>query len=213
MGNTQLISGGAERIRDVLALLARVGMQANDPDVYVRAYPRFGIEEAREIIARATLRAMGERRVFVVAMPDITREAQNALLKTLEEPSDDALFFFIVPSPDTLLPTLRSRMQLFVLHESGHTKESVVDADTFLKASPEKRIEMLKPLLEKGDDDRRDIGAVLAFLSHLEERLARNAAVHRTAIHALYRARRYLTDKGALVKPLLEQVAILAPTM
>jgi hypothetical protein len=71
---------------------------------------------------------------------------------------------------------------------------------------------MLKPLLEKDEDDRRNIGAIIAFLSSLEYTLS----VHpyekvREGLDAIYRARTYIGDKGALVKPLLESVALLVP--
>ena len=66
---------------------------------------------------------------------------------------------------------------------------------------------MLKPLLEKDEDDKRDIGKIVAFLSALERALKRKPE----GLHAIYRARKYIGDKGALVKPLLEQVALLVP--
>ena len=38
-------------------------------------------------------------------------EAQNALLKTLEEPPPASVFVLITSRPDVLLPTVRSRCQ------------------------------------------------------------------------------------------------------
>jgi DNA polymerase III delta prime subunit len=143
----------------------------------------------------------------------MTNEAQNALLKTLEEPPADAMFFFIVPAPEVLLPTLRSRAQILTLR-SGKKTEDLVDAKKFLAAPVAKRLEMLKPLLEKDDDDKRDTGEIIRFLGSLErllekkpEGLARPATAE--GVDAVYRARKYMGDKGALVKPLLEQVALL----
>lgn len=199
--------GGPERIRDVLSFLREESIETEgNPDVYVRAYKHFGIDEARELRERASLRALGKRRVFVIAAPDLNREAQNALLKTLEEPPGNALFFFILPSPESLLPTLRSRVQMLNV-ERG--REVQTDAKAFLGSTPEKRLDMLKPLLEKGEDDKRDLGMILAFLSSLEVRLEKSPE----GLKAVYRTRKYITDKGALVKPLLEQVALLVPRM
>ncbi len=39
-------------------------------------------------------------------------EAQNALLKTLEEPPSASMFVLVTARPDMLLPTVRSRCQL-----------------------------------------------------------------------------------------------------
>jgi hypothetical protein len=70
---------------------------------------------------------------------------------------------------------------------------------------------MLKPLLEKNDDDRRDIGAIITFLSSLERMLA-DMPHAREGIDAVYRTRKYAGDKGSLLKPLLEHVALLCPS-
>jgi hypothetical protein len=209
VGNTHIIAGSAETIPAVLALLEKEGVETvGNPDLYVRTYTHFGIDEARELRERAGSRAVsGLRRVFVIATPGLTNDAQNALLKTLEEPSGDARFFFIVPSPEMLLQTLRSRTQQLVV--TSLRKVDLVKVDVFLAAMPAKRLELLKPLLEKGDDERRDVGGIIAFLSSLERELD----THPESLRAVYRARKYLGDRGALVKPLLEQVALLVPVV
>ena len=42
----------------------------------------------------------------------LTEDAQNALLKTFEEPKGDSVIIFIVPSEEALLPTIVSRAQV-----------------------------------------------------------------------------------------------------
>jgi hypothetical protein len=211
VGNVQLIRGNESGIEALVAGFERAGFTiAGNPDAYVRAHGNFGIEEARELRDRAATRSFGDaKRIFIVAASAMTSEAQNALLKTLEEPSD-AIFFFLVPAPESLLPTLRSRAQHMELPASP--QQGSVDAKEFLAAGPAARLELLKPLLEKGDDDKRDLGAIITFLSSVERMLdsrARDGGV--SGLEAVYRARRYLSDKGSLVKPLLEQVALLVP--
>lgn len=222
VGNAHLVAGDAASIADVLALVRSEGIPTDgNPDMYVREYAHFGVDDARELRERADLSAQGERRVFVIATPLMTAEAQNALLKTLEEPRGNALFFIIVPSPETLLATLRSRMQRIEL--TGTDATSPIDAGDFLAAEPARRLDMLKPLLEKNDDDlpargaqagRRDIAGIVMFLSSLERMLSSMSRTEsREGLAAVYRARAYLADKGSLVKPLLEQVALLVPRM
>lgn len=209
LGNTLLAAGGVEIVPRILEILQREGMQTRaNPDMYVRTYTHFGIDEARELRERASLRAVGERRVFIIVAPDISREAQNALLKTVEEAPGNAIFFFVVFSPDTLLPTLRSRAQLVSFDETKEEKQNV-DVKTFLNALPQKRLDMLKPLLDRDENDRRDLSAILAFLSSLERAFEKKP--NKDGLSAVYRARRYISDKGAIVKPLLEQVALLVP--
>ncbi len=215
LAGAYLVQGGPEMIAAVLEILKKEGVAAHgNPDMYVRTYAHFGIEEARSLRSRASLRAIRERRVFVLSMRTMTAESQNALLKTVEDGTGNALFVFITPAPQTLLPTLRSRAQTLEL--AAREARGLVDAEAFLRADGKSRLDMLKPLLDKDDDDKRDIGAAITFLSSLERTLCKRfrdsrqaIPVSRQGLLAIYRARKYVGDKGALLKPLLEHVALL----
>ncbi len=208
IGNVHLVAGSSEIVPGVLTFLKKSAIgTAGNPDLSIERYQTFGIDDARRLRERAALTPLGQRRVFIIAMSSATAEAQNALLKTLEEPSGNALFVIIHPAPQTLLPTLRSRAQ--VLKLEGGEGERAIDTSAFIKASPQKRLDILKPLLEKGDDDKRDLGQILSFLGALERELADAPQRSKEGISAVYRARAFVTDRGALVKPLLEQIALL----
>ncbi len=211
-GRAYLVRGGGEMVREILSSLERAGIAARgNPDVYIREYLQFGADEARELRLRASSRAVKEKgRIFIVVASGITAEAQNALLKTLEEPSAGASFYIVVSSPETLLPTLRSRAQILRPREEDAQKV-IINAGDFLNAPRTKRIEMLKEILPK-DKEVRDTGAIIAFLSALERALGKGGAKKtRDGLKAVYLARKYAADKGSLLKPLLEQVALLAP--
>jgi DNA polymerase III subunit delta' len=84
------------------------------PDVLIVAPGDTGsikIEQIREAIDRAAYRPFeGARRVVIVDDADaMVAAAQNALLKTLEEPSPTSVFILVSSRPDSLLPTVRSR--------------------------------------------------------------------------------------------------------
>ncbi len=211
-GGAYLVAGTEELLPGLYAYLEEHGVAcAKNSDVYVRTYQHFGIEEARDIIERAACRAIDTRRVFIVVVPDMTHEAQNAFLKTIEEPVGDALFFFVIPSPETLISTIRSRAQMMTLDTNNQV--NIERAMQFLDAEPQKRLTHIASLIEKKDDERRDVNAIVQFLASLEHAVARRTNPDHQGIAAIYRARRYLTDKGALIKPLLEQVALLVGKM
>src|SRR5687768_8913396 len=66
----------------------------------------------RWLLAAAGAPVAGERRVVVVDRADRANEqTQNALLKTLEEPTDRHTFILVADEPSRLLPTIRSRCQ------------------------------------------------------------------------------------------------------
>lgn len=216
LGNVCIFRGGPGDMPRLLAHLQESGVETQgNPDLFVSTNRSFGIEDAHDIAARARTRALRGRRVFAIAASTYTTEAQNALLKTLEEAPGDALFAILAPSPELLLVTVRSRAQLLPLDTGAPVSVSPVDGAAFCNAPPPKRIELLKPLLEKDDDDRYDLAPIMAFLADIErifaERLAQPASARaaRTSLEAIYRARGYLTDRGALVKALLESVALL----
>ena len=69
------------------------------------------IEPVRDVIDRAAYRPFeGRRRVVIVNEADaMAAPAQNALLKTLEEPPPASVFLLVSSMPDALLATVRSR--------------------------------------------------------------------------------------------------------
>jgi DNA polymerase III subunit delta' len=69
------------------------------------------IDQVRAAIDRAVFRPFeGRRRVTIIDEADaLVGAAQNALLKTLEEPLPASVFVLVTSRPDTLLPTVRSR--------------------------------------------------------------------------------------------------------
>jgi DNA polymerase-3 subunit delta' len=69
------------------------------------------IDEIRDMVDRASYRPFeGRRRLVIIDQADaLVVAAQNALLKTLEEPPSLSVFILITARPDTLLGTVRSR--------------------------------------------------------------------------------------------------------
>jgi len=80
----------------------------------------FNVDVVREEVVRPAHRASAEGRgkVFVVEEAEtMNAQAQNALLKTLEEPYGRTLVILVTDSPARLLPTIRSRSQTFAFGE------------------------------------------------------------------------------------------------
>ena len=71
------------------------------------------IDQIREAIERSAYRPFeGRRRVVIIDRAEqMVVNAQDAILKTLEEPPNASTFILVTDTPDTLLPTIRSRCQ------------------------------------------------------------------------------------------------------
>lgn len=74
-----------------------------------------GIETVRTIQNFLTLTVPGaktiKRAVIIENMDSLKHEAQNALLKTLEEPPLDTIIIATISQPQSILPTIHSRMR------------------------------------------------------------------------------------------------------
>ncbi|HEX6971266.1 MAG TPA: DNA polymerase III subunit delta' [Limnochordia bacterium] len=94
----------------------RLTSSGNHPDLHW-IEPGSGsirIEQVRELRRTTALRPFAARRkVFVlVGAEAMTEQAQNALLKTLEEPSGETVVILVSDAPDRLRETILSRVQL-----------------------------------------------------------------------------------------------------
>ena len=70
------------------------------------------VDQVRDLVDhRLSMKRFEGRRRFVIVDPAdaMNPQAQNALLKTLEEPPEDTTLVLVASSPDALLPTIRSR--------------------------------------------------------------------------------------------------------
>jgi len=115
------------------------------------------VDQVREIVDRAGYRPFeGKRRVVIVDQADaMVGAAQNALLKTLEEPPSSSVFLLLTSRPDMLLPTVRSRCirlrfaegAMVEIDEEARDDAGRVLADTARASDPGSRLESAKDLL------------------------------------------------------------------
>lgn len=76
-----------------------------------------GINEIRDIIDAAALTSPGRHRVFILdEVHMLSRGAEAALLKTLEEPPDQVVFVLATTDPQKISETIRSRVQHLQFH-------------------------------------------------------------------------------------------------
>lgn len=127
------------------------------------------ISQVREMIWRLFLKP--SIRNFKVAIIDqahcLNHEAQNCLLKTLEEPKGKAILFLITEYPERLFPTIRSRCQIikFPLIQREESdpqrlkiQEKIIsDLIKILDSDLIFRFQYIKNLTREKDQDLREI--------------------------------------------------------
>lgn len=185
--------------------------------VTVRIFRTLSIDDARELFL-AHLRKTSEESpvVYLIEFAFMTREAQNALLKMLEEPSPHTYFIIATPHPELLLPTLRSRLAL--MQEAMKRGRDVrKEAVRFLNGTIPERLEMITPFLPNAKDDipadRSGAENLLRGLIVLLHQKALNDNVQMPSlIGQLDKLHGYITDPSSSVKLILEYVAHSVPS-
>ncbi|MCX6792219.1 MAG: hypothetical protein NT149_04245 [Candidatus Gottesmanbacteria bacterium] len=136
-----------------------------------------GIEMIRDFERELALTPRNSpAKVGVLADIDrLTPEAQNALLKTLEEPPPHTYIIGTTSIPEALLPTIRSRMSVVKLPNVARKSDTSILVK-LLRESPGQRITSLEPFIATRDDAKKFVTSLLGaaheeFLKHPTPRL------------------------------------------
>jgi len=114
-----LFSGSRGTGKTTLARLFAKAIGVSDVDLYeIDAASNRGIDDVREL--REAVYALpyeSEKKVYIIdEVHMLTKEAFNALLKTLEEPPSHVVFILATTEEEKLLDTILSRCQVFRMH-------------------------------------------------------------------------------------------------
>lgn len=86
----------------------------------------FLLEDAKGLIKEAYI-AEATLKYLIIMAKSYRIEAQNALLKILEEPPRNIVFIVVAPTKTALLPTVRSRMVIHDLNSAYEMPKSGLD--------------------------------------------------------------------------------------
>lgn len=159
------------------------------------------------------IKEMNSKKVAVLSFHTITHQAQNAMLKLIEEPREDTSFIFITTQKENILPTVLSRMV-----EVGFDLKSNADDGNvieFLKTSKILRTKLpfIKRMLDAEDKEgRKDRESVQIFCMQLEKNLAdKDLVKNLKEIKEIQRMISYLSDSSGSPKMILEYLSLLIP--
>ncbi len=192
------------------------------------SYASFSVEDARALRARVE-RMVEEKtiRIILISFSSASTEAQNALLKILEEPPEGAVLVLAVPTLGIMIPTILSRtLPLFEPQFEKNDEKNIDDeacsAKIFLEGSDKERIQIIERILttlkSSKEDDKFEArkksrslmsaclvhGYQLRFKGNTSEELF----IFLKEVDMLLP---YLYDQSAPLKPILEHVRLVAP--
>src|SRR3989338_1348819 len=145
-----LLEGEREDVEDLVFFLQEEGIVGkNDPDLSVSSYDSFLVEDSWNLRrAQSENPSVGEKKVFIISAEIFTGDAQNALLKILEEPSVSSIFFIIARHPDRLFTTVLSRM-VYLKKPDGSDHKNLAEGEKFLLMSVADRMDYVGKLVKK----------------------------------------------------------------
>lgn len=150
----------ADRDSQIWNILKTSNILPNNPDLLLIEDEKIGIKEIKNLIKHLSTKPFGKtpKSVLILNGNNISTDAQNALLKTLEEPPGESIILIGVDSEQKLLPTVLSRCQVISHQPSAISHPQQFDLDQILNMSIEDRFN----LVEKTDDKEK-------FLNDLTE--------------------------------------------
>jgi hypothetical protein len=130
-----------------------------NPDYYTFETENFGIDDARHFEKWSIGKPLiGDTKVSLLISETITIEAQNALLKILEEPKEGNFTFINIFDSGNFLPTFLSRVRI-INYMSGeysdsnisqnHNDPGILEAQKFIDANIGRRLAIVKSLNKK----------------------------------------------------------------
>ena len=159
------------------------------------------IDDAHELSRRGRKQAGDNVWCLLRGFSRISNEAQNAVLKILEEPADGTHFFFVTPSHSQLLETVRSRMTSKDICSNGFDSTGYVNK--FLRADTlPKRLSVAETVV---DEDK-----LRQFIGGLRERVSEAKQANPQLRQALVTVAPWLEDVGRSDSQIAEFLAIAA---
>ena len=186
-------------------------MRVNSMDSLYIETPMFSIDDARELRSWiSTSPIEGGKKIAIIYMDAVTEEAQNALLKSLEDTPKDTHVFIIKNNTSKILPTLLSRVTLIEFRQMESSNE---DSLNFLKMNIPKRLDYVSHMIKnhKEEGDKKEI---MEFLVGIESILSATDDVFlKEQAMFVLKSRDTLSDSGSPVKTILESIALTLPMM
>lgn len=197
----QNITESQEKLKKFLKNKLNIKFELN-PDVYIRKFETLTMSDAEFVRNNENRKVVsGNKKIFILETDFITEEAQNALLKVFEEPTPDTYFFIFSPQ-DILLPTLKSRVQLFI----GDTQS---EEKNILKMSVSSRLKLVKEITDGIKDEEMTKQDAIILLNSIEKSLyAQGVEKRAKELKICESTRASLFDRGAPIKMILENLML-----
>ena len=206
-----------EGTHDSLAFLEKyvrelLGQQAH---ILTQSFALFAVDDGRTISKSAMIRATKETpHVEIIYADSFSVEAQNVLLKAIEEPSAHTHYLFVTPRLDKILPTILSRSISFSLVGITMNDSETLEIKEFLSGGRTSRMTIIARYLKEAEGGESEAGrrAMDSFFERLIIYVSvSDSAMKEQTLEIVMNGRKYIRDKGSSQKMIAEYVALMIP--
>ncbi|MCR5791409.1 MAG: DNA polymerase III subunit [Lachnospiraceae bacterium] len=166
----QCEKGGLPPCHDCLP--CRQAETGNNPDTIRVTHEKPGVisvDNIREQVVNDILIKPFYSRHKIYVVPEAEKmnpQAQNALLKTLEEPPEYAVVLLLTKNAESLLPTILSRCQILRLAETEEELSSLrAEAVRLLKTTGDPRMSLVTDTIRVLKEEKENIPAFLNLMT------------------------------------------------
>jgi DNA polymerase III delta prime subunit len=217
--HSYVVEGEPEQTANIILrfLEDRGDIERQSPDTLLQIYESLTMDDVLEIKGwHSQLGITNGKKVCVIAAKFINREAEQTLLKIIEEPARDTHFFIVVPDASLLLDTIISRTHTVKIVQSGDKDLEKLVGD-FMKMTPKNRIEKITEIIKENKDEESS-GKLRSYATNFVNEIERviyqkfrkdkNNRQIIFILEELQKSRSYLSTPGASVKMILEHLAL-----
>jgi len=173
----------------------------NNPDFFHYVEENISIDLAHELVNINSRKMFSDTRVVVLEFRSILNEAQNALLKLLEEPMHNTYFFLLTETKGFALPTVISRVVEIDSVRGGQQNES----SDFVSGTIDKRLKIVEKIVK--DKDRARASSIVKEIHKyiLEKELDNKKGL----LQAVFAAQKFIDKPSSSIKMILEHLAVI----
>lgn len=195
-------------------LESRSYIQKQSPDFLYQIHDAFAVSDSVRIKEWHSEKGLNEnKRICIISTKFINHDAEQTLLKILEEPNTNTHFFIILPNASVLLDTIKSRAHILKIDENNITPKYSED---FIKASIPDRLKIVEEVIEKNKENENSGGLrheAISLINGIEKIIYKrwksgNDSNLSFILEELSKSREYLSIPGSSVKMILENIAI-----
>lgn len=192
------------RSLEVKKILEEKNIKTGHPDLFlIDSLDKLGIEQARDIKEFLSIKPFTlDTKIVIINNADrLTVDAQNSLLKILEEPPDFGEIFLLASTENTFLPTLISRCHVDNRHLQPKDPVHAGKLYSFVEASTEEKFE----IIEKVEDREQFLEDLVIFFA---ERLRKDPISNNLEVlRQLQNAEKWAKSNGN-TRAILEYIAL-----